>query len=115
MPTTIRSHIFKKRPISPSNTVQDTFNALEPLYVDLDGTLTPVDTLHEALTEVLRSQPLALPQALRSLLKGKSAFKATTAQLASLDASTLPWMPARCPITSICWNYCVRKSKKAES
>lgn len=90
MPTTIRSHIFKKRPISPSNTVQDTFNALEPLYVDLDGTLTPVDTLHEALTEVLRSQPLALPQALRSLLKGKSAFKATTAQLASLDASTLP-------------------------
>lgn len=91
MPTTIRSHIFKKRPISPSNTVQDTFNALEPLYVDLDGTLTPVDTLHEALTEVLRSQPLALPQALRSLLKGKSAFKATTAQLASLDASTLPY------------------------
>ncbi len=71
--------------------MQDTFNTLEPLYVDLDGTLTPVDTLHEALTEVLRSQPLALPQVVRSLLQGKSAFKATTAQLASIDASTLPY------------------------
>ena len=62
-----------------------------PLVVDLDGTLTPTDTLHESLFQVLRQSPTRLPKLLLSLLKGKAAFKDQVATYADIDPALLPY------------------------
>lgn len=67
---------------------------VDPLVVDLDGTLTPVDTLHEALVKLVKSRPraaLALP---RWLAAGKARFKERVADHAIVDATVLPYNPA---------------------
>lgn len=61
------------------------------LAIDLDGTLTATDTLHESVVALLRAQPwmaFALPI---WLIKGKAALKAKIADRVSLDASLLPY------------------------
>lgn len=61
-----------------------------PICVDLDGTLTPTDTLHESILSVARSSirsMLAMPSWLTG---GKAAFKREIAQRAQLDVATLP-------------------------
>lgn len=45
------------------------------LAVDLDGTLTPCDTLWECIAEIAQSNPLKLPVLLLSLIGGKAKFK----------------------------------------
>lgn len=46
-----------------------------PLVVDLDGTLTPTDTLIESLIKLIKQSPLKLLHLLLWLLKGRAAFK----------------------------------------
>lgn len=62
-----------------------------PLFVDLDGTLTRVDTLHESLCGVLVSRPGAFFQVLGALQGGKARFKETVASLWTPDVRTLPY------------------------
>lgn len=68
--------------------------ALLPLVVDLDGTLTPSDTLHESCLALLKSVPhsgfapcLSLLPHLRA---GKAHFKRAVAQAVELDHERLP-------------------------
>jgi len=66
-------------------------NASLPLVVDLDGTLTPTDTLHESLMQIIKHSPLTLLQLPLALAKGKAAFKDAIAEHADLDPVQLPW------------------------
>jgi len=64
------------------------------IAVDLDGTLTLTDTLHESALCLLRDRPvnvLALPF---WLLGGKAALKAQVADRVDLNVSTLPYNTA---------------------
>ncbi len=61
------------------------------LAVDLDGTLTPVDTLHEGLVSLLKARPLDVLRLPTWLGAGKARFKREVAQRAPLDASLLPY------------------------
>ena len=64
---------------------------LDPLYVDLDGSLLATDSLHEGLVGIVARQPwlaLALPVWLAG---GKAAFKTKVASAAELDPATLPY------------------------
>jgi len=64
------------------------------IAVDLDGTLTLTDTLHESALCLLRDSPvnvLALPF---WLLGGKAALKAKVADRVDLDVATLPYNAA---------------------
>ena len=61
-----------------------------PLVVDLDGTLTPTDTLLESILQLLRRSPwdvFALPL---WLLRGRAFFKATIAERCKFSAELLP-------------------------
>ena len=61
------------------------------LAVDLDGTLTPTDTLHEGLVALLKAHPFAMLQLPAWLGAGKAHFKREVARRAPLDASLLPY------------------------
>ncbi|MFY9514097.1 MAG: UbiA family prenyltransferase [Rubrivivax sp.] len=61
-----------------------------PLVVDLDGTLTPTDTLVESVRVLAVQQPRALFRLPAWLLRGRSALKAEVAARASLDVRHLP-------------------------
>ena len=62
-----------------------------PLVVDLDGTLTPTDTLHESVLRLLKQNVLQFFLLLWWLLSGRSGFKARVASRVRLDVATLPW------------------------
>ncbi|MDB4224665.1 UbiA family prenyltransferase, partial [Granulosicoccus sp.] len=62
-----------------------------PLCVDLDGTLIKCDSLYESFLKALKHAPLKTMASLRLLSNGKAAFKDQIAQLAVIDASTLPY------------------------
>lgn len=64
-----------------------------PLCIDLDGTLTPVDTLHEGLLALAKSSPLSLLKLPGRLAHGKAAFKSFVVEHASVDAEVLPIRP----------------------
>jgi len=64
---------------------------LAPLVVDLDGTLTPTDTLIESLIQVVKKNPLAIFQMLFWLTRGRAAFKNWVASHASINAALLPY------------------------
>lgn len=59
------------------------------LAVDLDGTLTPTDTLYESILLLIRKKPLWLFFLLNYLLKGKAAFKAMLSDKINLDVTSL--------------------------
>ncbi|MGO9994692.1 MAG: UbiA family prenyltransferase [Steroidobacteraceae bacterium] len=61
-----------------------------PLCVDLDGTLTPVDTLHESLMALVRQAPIALFAIPFWLRSGKAKMKREIALRAKFDATNLP-------------------------
>lgn len=65
--------------------------AATPLFVDLDGTLTPTDTLLEGAFSLIRHQPSTLLKLPFWLLRGRAALKANIARSAQVDASTLPY------------------------
>jgi 4-hydroxybenzoate polyprenyltransferase/phosphoserine phosphatase len=62
-----------------------------PLCVDLDGTLTLVDTLQELLLDMARREPAALLRMPFWLLRGKAWFKAQAARYGRVDAQVLPY------------------------
>lgn len=64
---------------------------LLPIVVDLDGTLTPTDTLAESLWLLLRRAPAGLLPVMFSLLHGRAMFKEAVAARVQLDATTLPY------------------------
>ena len=61
-----------------------------PLVVDLDGTLTPLDTLHESLANAVLGHPSGIPGMLAAMARGKGAFKSSVARLAGPGIETLP-------------------------
>lgn len=65
--------------------------ATTPLFVDLDGTLTPTDTLLEGAFALIRKQPSTLLKLPFWLLRGRAAFKANIARGTQIDAATLPY------------------------
>jgi len=69
-------------------------SAAPPLCVDLDGTLTPIDTLHESLLGLAKEAPVALLSLPGWLAQGKAEFKHQIASRVTLDASTLPYHDA---------------------
>ncbi|HEX3397407.1 MAG TPA: UbiA family prenyltransferase [Steroidobacteraceae bacterium] len=64
-----------------------------PLCVDLDGTLTPVDTLHESLLGLARQAPAALWRLPLWLSQGKARLKREVASRIAFDAARLPLNP----------------------
>ncbi|MFP8835114.1 UbiA family prenyltransferase [Hydrogenophaga sp. XSHU_21] len=62
-----------------------------PLYVDLDGTLTPSDTLHESAMLFVRQSPFNLVRMLLWLPRGKAGFKRALADSVLPDPAHLPW------------------------
>lgn len=62
-----------------------------PLVVDLDGTLTPTDTLAESTVLLLRRRPWLVLHVLFWLLLGRAQFKARVASQVQLTARQLPW------------------------
>lgn len=65
-------------------------DAAVPLCVDLDGSLTPVDTLHESLLNLVREAPGCLLRLTAWLPRGKAAFKQAVAARARIDVGLLP-------------------------
>ena len=64
---------------------------LPPLVVDLDGTLTPADTLAEAVVKLVKLSPSNLVRLALVLPKGKAAFKRFVAAHSTLAPATLPY------------------------
>jgi len=62
-----------------------------PLCVDLDGTLTPIDTLHESALALAREAPAALLSLPRWISRGKAALKHELAARAQIDVRHLPY------------------------
>lgn len=62
-----------------------------PLFVDLDGTLTPADTLLEGALSLIRKQPSTLLKLPFWLLRGRAALKANIARDTRIDAAILPY------------------------
>ncbi|HIC7211379.1 UbiA family prenyltransferase [Burkholderia stabilis] len=65
-----------------------------PLVVDLDGTLTPSDTLMESVIRVVRHKPSNLLRLPFWLAGGRASFKARVAEHADFRAETLPYREA---------------------
>ncbi|NMG28290.1 UbiA family prenyltransferase [Aromatoleum evansii] len=62
-----------------------------PLVVDLDGTLTPCDTLLESLLILLRRDPVQLVRCALRLRRGRAAFKEAVAGRVNLPVHLLPF------------------------
>jgi 4-hydroxybenzoate polyprenyltransferase len=62
-----------------------------PLCVDLDGTLTLVDTLHESVLGLAKNSPLSLFMLPIWLLRGKAHMKRQIASRAKFEVSRLPF------------------------
>ncbi len=68
-------------------------SAKKPLVVDLDGTLTTVDTLPELMANFIGQRPLNIFSLLGLLTKDRATLKAELARQAPIDASVLPVNP----------------------
>lgn len=64
---------------------------LTPLVVDLDGTLTPTDTLVESLVKVVKQSPLNLIRIPLWLMRGRAGFKEAIANQVSISGELLPY------------------------
>lgn len=62
-----------------------------PLVVDLDGTLTPADTLAESVVQLIKNTPFNLLLMPLWILKGRAAFKDALASRTSIAAEQLPY------------------------
>jgi 4-hydroxybenzoate polyprenyltransferase/phosphoserine phosphatase len=61
------------------------------IAIDLDGTLTLTDTLHESVVAMVRRNPLYMFLLPFWLLRGKAALKAEVADRVDIDATSLPY------------------------
>lgn len=64
-----------------------------PLVVDLDGTLTPTDTLLESIISLLQQSPLYFFKLVLWLFAGRAAFKRQVAAHSHFTPAHLPWRP----------------------
>ena len=64
---------------------------ITPLVVDLDGTLTPTDTLVESLIKLVKQSPLNLLRLPWWLMKGRASFKNAVASHVGISAENLPY------------------------
>lgn len=62
-----------------------------PLVVDLDGTLTPTDTLVESIVKVVKQSPLNLVRVPFWLMRGRAGFKEVISTHASISGEHLPY------------------------
>jgi 4-hydroxybenzoate polyprenyltransferase len=62
-----------------------------PLVVDLDGTLTPTDTLVESIIQLGKQHPFDLLKLPFWLLRGRAGFKASIATRSTLPITNLPY------------------------
>lgn len=62
-----------------------------PLVIDLDGTLTPTDTLVESIVKLLKQTPLSLLRLPFWLMQGRAAFKEIIAAKTSIAVERLPY------------------------
>lgn len=62
-----------------------------PLVVDLDGTLTPTDTLVESLVKVVKQSPLNLARIPFWLMRGRAGFKEVIAAHTNISGEHLPY------------------------
>lgn len=62
-----------------------------PLVVDLDGTLTPTDTLIESIILLIKHKPLDLLRLPFWLLRGRAALKSVVTSRAGFSAENLPF------------------------
>jgi 4-hydroxybenzoate polyprenyltransferase len=67
--------------------------SLTPLVVDLDGTLTPTDTLVESVIQFIKRSPLNLFRIFFWLVLGRAGFKGKIAARVSIAADLLPYRP----------------------
>lgn len=67
------------------------YRAKAPLVVDLDGTLTPTDTLVESLIQLVKHNPLNLLVMMFMLMQGRVAFKSWVAKRACINVAVLPY------------------------
>mgnify|MGYP001385650775 CR=1 FL=1 len=68
------------------------------IAVDLDGTLTFTDTLHESVVALIRDNPLMLFALPFWLVQGKSVFKAKLAVRQSLDLQRMQGSNSTLPV-----------------
>ncbi len=64
---------------------------LPPLVIDLDGTLTPTDTLFESALVLLKRNPLNFFLLAVYALRGAAALKQWVAERVALNVRSLPW------------------------
>lgn len=69
----------------------DVTTDMPPLVVDLDGTLTPTDTLVESVIKLVKQSPSNLARLALLLPKGKAAFKSFVAANSTFSPETLPY------------------------
>jgi len=62
-----------------------------PLVVDLDGTLTPVDTFFEAVVRMIRKSPGSIIMLIRRCWEGKASLKSFVAQMAPISPNSVPY------------------------
>ena len=62
-----------------------------PIVVDLDGTLTPTDTLVESLIKLCKKSPIQFLYSWKFLFFGIATFKQRVSDLISLDVKRLPY------------------------
>lgn len=68
--------------------------SLAPLVVDLDGTLTPTDTLVESVIQFIKQSPLSIFRIFFWLVLGRAGFKQQIASRVSIAADLLPYRQA---------------------
>lgn len=69
----------------------NSFDAIDinvPIVVDLDGTLSKTDTLHEGIVSVFLRKPQKIIGLIFSLFKGKTAFKEYVTKTITQNAET---------------------------
>lgn len=62
-----------------------------PIVVDLDGTLTPTDTLIESVFRLLKQSPLIVFTLCSFIIKGRAEFKRFVAMRTTFSADSLPY------------------------
>jgi 4-hydroxybenzoate polyprenyltransferase len=62
-----------------------------PLCVDLDGTLTPIDTLHETVLALAKTSPMSLLALPGWVAQGRARLKARISDRARIEVDSLPW------------------------
>lgn len=64
-----------------------------PLVVDLDGTLTPTDTLVESIIQLVKQSPLNILKIPLWIVRGRSSLKIEVAARSKIAPSLLPYHP----------------------